>query len=836
MDFIKLLQKLRRANLIGASAVSRFRPTVRKKHFVFLILLVLICLCPLLRADATPIKLTVWGMESNAESKDLDAEVAAFEVQHPGVTVIMLSMGAGAMNPQKLMTAIVGGVPPDLVLQGRFVIGDWASRGAFRPLDDLLQSDARSSDPLAIRKANFIPATWAEAQYQGKVYAIPNDNDDRLLYYNRTLFKKAGLDPNNPPHTWEQMIVDAKKLTLHDASGNLEQLGIDPLYGQGWLYLWSWQEDGDFMSADGRRCIIDNAHTVKALTALGSWYDQLGGIDSINSFADGFGSGVEDPFLSGRLAMEVERDSMLTNIARYKPNLDFGAVPVPVPRERYDHVGRFRNESTWVTWSGGYSLAIPRGARHVGLAWDFIRWMTSPQSALIGAKAQATYVHEKGYAYVPYQYANIKVNDALLAAYKNTLPPRIRSAKVLTLKLLADTRYRPVTFVGQLLWDEQVRAVDSALRHDQTPEAALATAQHNVQAALDIDFTTDQHPKLPMLPVVLSIGALALGLLIFASSSFLRWQRGQTIATKSEARTAYLFAFPWIFGFLIFTLGPILASLVLSFCDYDVLHPARWAGLANYTALGTTDRVLVLKSLGNAAYLAIIGIPLGMATGLAMAMLLNSKVRGLKFYRTAFYIPSIVPVIATSVLWGYLLNADPHRGLINAFWFATLTHWFHIPPPGWEAVPQWSKPGLILMGLWGAGGGMILWLAGLQGIPSTLYEAASLDGAGSWAQFVHVTLPMLSPYIFFNVIMGTIGALQTFESAYVLGGTGSGGSTGPDDSLLVPVVYLFNNAFEYFKMGYASALAWLLFILILGLTLGQLKLAPLWVHYETNTK
>jgi multiple sugar transport system permease protein len=244
----------------------------------------------------------------------------------------------------------------------------------------------------------------------------------------------------------------------------------------------------------------------------------------------------------------------------------------------------------------------------------------------------------------------------------------------------------------------------------------------------------------------------------------------------------------------------------------------------------------VLKSLGNAAYLAVIGIPLGMATGLSMAMLVNNKVRGINWYRTAFYIPSIVPTVATSVLWAYLLNSDPHRGLINSVWQETLTHWFHVAPPGWEAVPEWSKPGMIVMGLWGAGGGMIIWLAGLQSIPRTLYEAASLDGAGWWSQFKHVTVPILSPYIFFNLIMGTIGALQTFETSYILGGTDGGGGTGPDDSLLVPVVYLFNNAFQYFKMGYASALAWLLFVVILGLTLGQVKLAPRWVHYESEDK
>ncbi len=293
---------------------------------------------------------------------------------------------------------------------------------------------------------------------------------------------------------------------------------------------------------------------------------------------------------------------------------------------------------------------------------------------------------------------------------------------------------------------------------------------------------------------------------------------------------------PWLIGFLVFTFGPIVASLILSFCDYDVLHPARWAGVANYVALGTLDRAFVLKSISNALILAVVAIPLGMITSLSMAMLLNAKIRGQNWYRTAFYMPSIVPVVATTVLWAWILNGDPSRGLLNAAWKGTITVWFHVAPPGWLSVPVWAKPSLNLIGLWGAGGGMILWLAGLQSIPGTLYEAASLDGAGRNRQFWHITLPMLSPYIFFNLIMGTIGALQTFETAYIIGNTGGGQTTGPDDSLLMPVVYLFNNAFQYFKMGYASALAWLLFIIILGLTLGQLKLAPRWVHYESETK
>ena len=786
-------------------------------------------------------RLVVWGLQSGEETKDQDAKIAEFERRHPEIQVSALSMGAGAMNPQKLMTAIVGGVPPDLVVQDRFTIGDWASRGAFRSFNDLLQADAQSADPQAVRARDYVPATWAEAQYQGQVYGIPDDTDDRVLYYNKTLFREAGLDPNRPPQTWDELLADAKAMTRRQPGGGYDRIGFVPLYGQGWLYLWAWQENAEFLSPDGQRCLLSNPGTRSALTSLVSWYDALGGVDAVNSFAGSFaGGGAQDPLMTGRLGMEVQGDSTINTIARYHPELDFGVCPVPVPADRLHRRGRFAGmkpgEATFITWSGGGAWAIPRGAQHVRAAWEFIRWMNSPEACVLGARAQAAYVRGKGRLFVPSLRANTRASQALFDVYKSTLPPKFLRAKEVALGLLPATRFRPVTFVGQRLWDEQVRAVDQSLRHTRTPEAALAEGQRLVQIELD---TASQRESRPLLPtgLALTVGGGLCGLgLVGAGLALARWMRSRKPLEREQAWAGLGFVLPWVFGFLVFTLGPILASLVLSFCDYDVLHPARWAGLSNYSALVTQDRAYIFKSIGNALYLALFGIPLGMATSLSMAMLLNAKVRGQQFYRTAFYMPSIVPAVATAVLWAWILNADPSRGLLNAGWQATLTQWFHIPPPGWLAVPGWAKPSLILIGLWGAGGGMILWLAGLQSVPRTLYEAASLDGASAWSQFRHITLPMLSPYIFFNVIIGTIGALQTFESAYILGGTGNGGSTGPDDSLLVPVVYLFNNAFQYFKMGYASALAWILFIIILGLTLGQLRLAPRWVHYETEGK
>ncbi|HOM80993.1 MAG TPA: sugar ABC transporter permease, partial [Armatimonadota bacterium] len=257
--------------------------------------------------------------------------------------------------------------------------------------------------------------------------------------------------------------------------------------------------------------------------------------------------------------------------------------------------------------------------------------------------------------------------------------------------------------------------------------------------------------------------------------------------------------------------------ILLSFCEYDVLHPVAWAGLDNYRALPRDP--LFWKSLGNTLFM-VLGVPLGMAVSLGVAMLLNARVKGMAFYRTIYYLPAIVPAVASSILWIWVLN--PQFGLVNV----ALQRLFGITGPQWLQSELWSKPSILLMGLWGAGAGMIIWLAGLKGIPETLYEAAEIDGAGGWAAFRHVTIPMLSPYIFFNLIMGVIGTFQIFTQAYIMTGGG------PVDSTLFYVYYLFNNAFRYFKMGYASALAWILFVIILALTLLQLRLGKRWVYYE----
>jgi multiple sugar transport system permease protein len=289
-------------------------------------------------------------------------------------------------------------------------------------------------------------------------------------------------------------------------------------------------------------------------------------------------------------------------------------------------------------------------------------------------------------------------------------------------------------------------------------------------------------------------------------------------ADRSRQRLGILFASPWLIGFAVFIAYPIAASLYYSFCSYDAIRPPHWVGLQNYQRLFGEDD-LFWKSLGNTLYFVAFGLPVGLLASLGIALLLNQKLKGMAFYRTIYYLPSITPVVATSILWLWLLN--PEMGLVNV-----ALHGLGVSdPPTWLSDPAWSKPALILMGLWGAGGGMVIYLAALQDVPEQLYEAASLDGAGRLAQFRHVTLPMLSPVILFNMIMGLIGAFQYFTQAYVMT------NGGPEDSTTFYALHLFNRAFLDFKMGYASAMAWILFLVTLACAAVVFRSSARWVYY-----
>jgi multiple sugar transport system permease protein len=293
--------------------------------------------------------------------------------------------------------------------------------------------------------------------------------------------------------------------------------------------------------------------------------------------------------------------------------------------------------------------------------------------------------------------------------------------------------------------------------------------------------------------------------------------------TKRDALSFYLFIAPWMLGFLAFTLGPIVASLGLSFTQYDMMLPPKYVGLQQYQRLFADP--LFYTSLSNTLYIVALAVPTSMLSSFLIALLLNQKVRGMAAYRTAYYIPSIVPAVASAALWMYLLQ--PQWGVVNG-----LLRSVGLPAPGWLAARAWAKPAIVLVMVWGSGGTMIIYLAGLQDIPEALYEAAEIDGAGRWGKLRHVTLPLMTPTIFFTLVMSIIGTFQVFAVIFVL----TDGMGGPVNSTLVYLIYIYRNAFVFFKMGYTSAMAWVLFLIILALTLVQFRTAPLWVYYEAERR
>lgn len=284
-------------------------------------------------------------------------------------------------------------------------------------------------------------------------------------------------------------------------------------------------------------------------------------------------------------------------------------------------------------------------------------------------------------------------------------------------------------------------------------------------------------------------------------------------------RLGLLFISPWIVGFLVFTLYPFVATLYYSFTNYSIARSPTWVGLANYQ--GLMNDHLFWVSVWNTAYYTVLEVPFSTVVAIAFAMLLNMKVRGMAFYRTALYLPTVVPLVAGSVLWLWLFN--PSFGIVN-----DALGLLHIPGPGWMFSAIWAKPTFVFMGVWAVGAPMVIYLAALQGVPQEMYEVADLEGAGPWQRTRHVTLPMISPAILFNVVLALVAAAQYFTQAFVMT------QGGPDDATMFYSLYLYEQAFSYLHLGYASAMAWILFVIVVVITLLLFRFSNRWVYYANE--
>jgi ABC-type sugar transport system permease subunit/ABC-type glycerol-3-phosphate transport system substrate-binding protein len=783
-----------------------------------------------------------------------------FELANPQYKVIANSSASQdlASDGQRLLCAVAGDVPPDLVMFDRFAIGEWAGRGALTDLNPYLAKQ-NPADPDRIRLQDYYNFTIEESQYRPPgtnqspgLFGLPNSVDIRVLYSNTNQLRQAGLVDSQgnpqPPRTWSELQADAKLLTQENEDGSIARLGFAPNYGNSYLYLFAFQAGGNLLNEAGTRVTMDSPPVVRALRYMTNIYDELGGFQKVDGFQTGFQTGPLDPFIKGQVSMKIDGGWAMANLAQWKPDMDFIVTPAPMPDDRV------AKGVQPVTWAGGYSLVIPSTSQQKAGAFKLMQFLSTRRTYRFLDEGKRQSAEGEGWLYLPQPNANRsffqeRLRETVLD--NPAVPPAFKKGMEVLQDLLPHTLIRPQSAIGQLLWNQHIHAYEEAVNHklawkykDENDEirACLSDAQVEAQRALDEILKPHPPRQVEWTGYFYGYGLLIVTPFI-AMVWILRKQQKHRRYRRGETGAAMLFLSPWLIGMICLTGGPILFSIVLSFTRYDVLSPAHYVGLDNYRNLFHDD--LFFKSIGNTAFM-LLRIPLGMAISLGIAMLLNRRLRGIGGYRTAFYMPTVVPVVASTLLWQALLNEN--FGLVNIAlrwmfaslpfhgieWVVNHLHHFSDSPfrftaPQWLDAPQWAKPSLILMGLWTAGGGMIIWLAGLQAIPTQLYEAATVDGANKWKQFVHVTLPMLSPYILFNAIMGVIGTMQYFTEAFIMFTHG-----GNDDSALFYAFYLFRKAFQYFSMGYASAMAWILFLMVLALTLIQLYLSRKWVHYDTT--
>ncbi len=765
-------------------------------------------------------EIVMWGPGSGFSN--MEQVIHRFEKENPEYKIVHGQMAARNIDPQRFLCSVAGDMPPDLIKFDRFAVCEWAARGAFEPLNKFLEIDKNKTNlKYHVDTKNIVRPALEEVTYKGNIYGVPDSANNRFLYYNCDILIREGFVDKNgnarPPKTWEELENYAVKLTKFDKNGNIKRLGFAPNFGNSWLYMYAWQNGGEFMTSNGLTCTLNSQRVVEALEFMTRVYDKLGGAKKVYAFESTFQiNSPLDPFLNEKVAMKIDGDWFLQVIATFKPDLNFAGAKAPLPKARL-------NEGMEpITWLGGYCLSIPAGAKNMEGAWKMIRWLTSLEAAKISSEEAAELNASQGRTYIPQISCNKDFNEYMFNTYvkdNENLSDNLKSVLQLSTKMLPNAKYRPVTPVGQLLWNQHISAFENAIYHKYpTAKSALDDATMIVQKELNRYHNPKEGLEIKWSWLII----IYLTVLVITIIIIILWQTF-TIGNKGYFRRQWFAgvfcASPWIIGFAIFTGGPILFSIIMSFCHYDILSPAHWVGLDNFRWIFTQDP-LFWKALWNTVFM-IIGVPIGLVVSLSIAILLNQKMKGMAIYRTLFYLPAIVPAVASSLLWLWIFN--PSHGLLNIA-LAKIG----IVGPAWLQDEAWSKPSIILMGLWAAGSGMIIWIAGLKGIPKHLYEAAEVDGAGAWKKFINITLPMLSPYIFFNIIMGLIGTFQIFAQAYIMT------EGGPVNSTLFYAYHLFNNAFRFLQMGEASAMAWVLFSIVFSLTMFQLWLSKKWVHYGGN--
>ncbi|HMI85194.1 MAG TPA: extracellular solute-binding protein [Polyangiaceae bacterium] len=682
----------------------------------------------------------------------------------------------------KTLIATAGGDPPDIAGLADEMIDDFADKNALLPLETFTSGTA-------IVAERYLPVYWDMVHYRGHLWALPTAPVIGALHWNKDLFREAGLDPEKPPRSIAELDEFSKKLTRRNKStGQLEIMGFLHSEPGHWPQIWGYFFGGELWDGSDR-ITFDSPANIRAYEWVQSYARDYGPAE-LQTLRSSFGpvSSAQNAFLSGKVAMALQGIWMANFIATYNPKMHWGAAPFPSAVEG----------SEPIALANADVLVIPRGARHPREAFSFLAYMAEqkPLEKLCLGQSKNSPLAD--------------VSPEFFAHHKN---PYIRMFQDLAKS--PKTVHFPNMSVWQQYRFEAYNAFERIWLLQATPAQALRDATERAQRAWDRERErrnrVDETPPSPWIgraPVLL-IAAIAAIVFALARREHTRTKAltaGKPARANASLVKGLLFVSPWIGGLVVFVLYPITSSVVLSFCDYSVLSEARFVGLLNYHDLLGDE--LFWTALKNTAYYACLALPLGLSTAFFWALILSSNVRGAGIYRTFIFLPSLTPLVASAMVWLWIYNAQ--YGVLNHLLsFVTFGLVHHVP---WLKEARYAMPSLIFMSLWSVGHTVVIMMAAMQEVPTALYEAADIDGATLWQKVRHITVPMITPVLYFNTILGIIQVVQVFATPFIMT------KGGPTRSTYFYSMYLYENAFVFLRMGYACAMAWILFLVILALT------------------
>ncbi len=756
-----------------------------------------------------PITLTLLHWGDQAEDGVVDDLVQKYLADHPKVRIVRINPGNSYDFENKLKTMLAAGTPPDLFYLPPDLLPDMASQKLIAPLDDRF-----AREPQAVRD-DFFPVLLDAWHYDpaadrvgpgpgAHLYGIPKDFTTSCFYVNLDLFHRAGIPVPYAGWTWDEFEHDMRRIT--DLTG---QPGLEgrKIYG-GVIEIWPetlrnilWTFGGDFFGPGGFR---DVALGTPAAQAALDVVRRTRLVDRTVYNPTGIAKEGAQEFFNGNIGCDGPvgrwKTSRFKDISRFR----WDVVPVP-------HAAAHASELFYVAWT--MSATTP----HPDQCYDLMRYLTGREGQVRQSRLGLAIPCLKSVAYSP----DFLAPPGLPAMHARVFLDAIAVARY------GQTPREPEW--SRIVGDDTDRAIKLGQVSDA---AAAADVRHDWLAELDAPLRRQAWPTVRWGPIVVATVLIAITVI----AAFVWVSRRQRLGPldRAQERAGFAFVAPWVLGFLALTLGPMIASLLLSFTQWNGMVPlaaAKSVGGANYRQLFTADATFA-QSLKVTVYYVVLAVPLGQAAALAVALLMNARARGIALWRTVYFVPSVVSGVALAVLWLQVFNND--FGLLNHL-LRPVLNLVHLRPPNWfggdtvsgtDDAARWAIPAFVLMSLWGVGGGMIIYLAGLKGIPASLYEAATIDGASPGRRFRSVTLPMLSPLIFYNLVMGLIGSFQVFTQAKVMT------DGGPNNDTLFYVLNLYRQAFEFHNMGYASAMAWVLFVLVLALTLVVFRASRGLVYYE----